>query len=326
AHPLRTVVQTLQQQGHCQELWLELLTVDEVAAYLHQRLGESRVPAALAQALYQRTEGHPLFMRTVVEALEREDAQVQVGGSWAMPEGTAKVALDVPGNLRHLLEQQFERLSTAEQEVLEAASVAGMVCTVAAVVAALDTEESAVDDVCAMLARQGQFLETSDEVHWPDGTLTACYRFLHSLYYDVIYHRMPLGRRQRLHQRMGVREEAAYGARASERAAMLARHFARGGDVRRAVHYLWQAGGNALARSAYPEAIAYYEHALVAVEQLPESRDTHEQAIDLRLALRNVLWTLGELGRLFITLQEAEGLAEALGDPHRLGWVSVYLL
>ena len=137
---------------------------------------------------------------------------------------------------------------------------------------------------------------------------------------------MPLGRRQRLHQRMGVREEAAYGARAGERAAVLARHFARGGDVRRAVHYLWQAGDNALARSAYPEAIAYYEHALAAVEQLPESRDTHEQAIDLRLALRNVLWTLGELGRLFITLQEAEGLAEALGDPHRLGWVSVYLL
>src|SRR5262249_11037477 len=50
------------------------------------------------------------------------------------------------------------------------------------------------------------------------------------------------------------------------------------------------------------------------------------QAIDLRLALRNVLWTLGELGRLFVTLQEAEARAEALGDDHRLGWVSVYLL
>ena len=92
------------------------------------------------------------------------------------------------------------------------------------------------------------------------------------------------------------------------------------------MHYLRQAGDNALARSAYPEAIAYYEHALVAVEQLPESRDMHEQAIDLRLALRNVLWTLGELGRLFVTLQEAEELAEVLGDPYRLGWVSVYLL
>jgi len=103
-------------------------------------------------------------------------------------------------------------------------------------------------------------------------------------------------------------------------------HFARGGEARRAIHYLRQAGDNALARSAYREAVAYYEHALAAVEQLPDSRDTREQAIDLRLALRNVLWTLGELGRLFITLQEAERLAETLGDSHRLGWVSVYLL
>src|SRR5262249_44619010 len=62
------------------------------------------------------------------------------------------------------------------------------------------------------------------------------------------------------------------------------------------------------------------------MSQLPESRDTLAQAIDLRLALRNVLWTLGELGRLFITLQEAAELAEALGDDRRLGWVSVYLL
>jgi tetratricopeptide (TPR) repeat protein len=62
------------------------------------------------------------------------------------------------------------------------------------------------------------------------------------------------------------------------------------------------------------------------VAQLPASRATRAQAIDLRLALRTVLWTLGELGRLFVILQEAERLAEALGDDHRLGWVSVYLL
>jgi len=325
-HPLRTVLHDLQQQGYCQALLLEPLTAGEVAAYLHGRFGGHQLPATLARALYQRTEGHPLFMRTVVEALVRQGTVVQIGEAWAMPGEGAAVALDVPDSLRHLLEQQFEQLSATEQQVLEAASVAGSEGTVAAMAAALDTAESTVEDICAMLTRRGQFLALSGDVHWPDGTQTACYRFLHSLYYDVIYHRIPLSRRQRLHQRMGVREEGGYGARASERAAVLAGHFARGGDVRRAVYYLRQAGDNALARSAYPEAVAYYEHALAAVEQLPESRDRQEQAIDLRLDLRNVLWTLGELGRLFITLQEAEGLAEALGDPHRLGWVSVYLL
>jgi predicted ATPase len=81
----------------------------------------------------------------------------------------------VPNSLRHLIEQQAEQLSAAAQQVLEAASVAGMACTVAAVAAALDVEESAVDDVCATLARQGQFLGTSGQERWPDDTLTACY-------------------------------------------------------------------------------------------------------------------------------------------------------
>jgi len=326
AHPLRLVAQTLHRYAHCQELWLELLTVDEVAAYLRGRFGGSRVPAVLAQALYQRTEGHPLFLRNVVEALVRQGAVVQVGGTWDFPDGGAAVALDVPDSLRHLIEQQVEQLSAAAQQVLEAASVAGMACTMAAVAAALDVEESAVDDICATLARQGQFLGTSGQERWPDGTLTACYHFLHSLYRDVLYHRTPLGRRQRLHQRIGAREEAGYGAQAGEHAAVLAEHFARGGDTRRAMHYLRQAGDNAFARSAYREAVACYEHALETVQQLPESRDTREQAIDLRLALRNVLWTLGELGRLSVTLQEAARLAETLEDHHRLGWVSVYLL
>src|SRR5215471_1163925 len=325
-HPLRRVVQTLQQHGHGQALWLEPFTASEVAAYLHGRLGTPQVPAALVQALYQRTEGHPLFLRTVVEALVQQGAVGPSGGAGAIQRGSPAGAIDVPASLRGMIEQQFEQLSAAEQQVLEAASVAGMVCTVAAVAAGVDTDASAVDDVCAALARRGQFLEPRGQEHWPDGTLTACYTFLHSLYPDVLYHRLPLGRRQQLHHRIGVREETGYGARAGERAAGLALHFARGGDADRAVHYLWQAGDNALARSAYSEAVACYEQALEVVAQLPESRTTHEQAIDLRLALRNVLWTLGELERLFLTLQDAAALAEALGDDHRRGWDAVYLL
>jgi tetratricopeptide (TPR) repeat protein len=77
-----------------------------------------------------------------------------------------------------------------------------------------------------------------------------------------------------------------------------------------------------LARSANREALTFFEQALEALQHLPDSPDTRAQAIDLRLDLRNALWTLGELEWLFTTLQEAEGL----GDPHRLGWVSVYLL
>ena len=55
--------------------------------------------------------------------------------------------------------------------------------------------------------------------------------------------------------------------------------------------------------------------------QLPERRDTLEQAIDLRFDLRNALTPLGEHERILDSLRDAEALAEALGDQQRLGWV-----
>jgi len=74
-------------------------------------------------------------------------------------------------------------------------------------------------------------------------------------------------------------------------------------------------GANALARSAHREAVALFEQALAAVKNLPENRATIEQAIDLRLDLRDALWPLGELGRILDCLREAEPLAAALGEP-----------
>ena len=81
------------------------------------------------------------------------------------------------------------------------------------------------------------------------------YEFTHALYQQVAYARLGPGHRGQLHQRLGVRLEAAYGPRAEEIAAELAEHFARGHDVRRAVHYLHQAAENAARRSAQHEAI-----------------------------------------------------------------------
>jgi tetratricopeptide (TPR) repeat protein len=93
----------------------------------------------------------------------------------------------------------------------------------------------------------------------------------------------------------------------------------------KALAYCRQAGEKATAHSAYQEAVGYFEQALSALSHLPETRDTREQSIDLRLALRTALQPSGDLGRSLACLREAEALAEALDDPHRLAQVSVFL-
>jgi tetratricopeptide (TPR) repeat protein len=63
-----------------------------------------------------------------------------------------------------------------------------------------------------------------------------------------------------------------------------------------------------------------------ALGRLPEGRPATEQAIDLRLDLRSPLLQLGQLERVLTLSQEAEAMAEKLGDEQRLARVYTYLI
>src|SRR5262249_15545406 len=106
---------------------------------------------------------------------------------------------------------------------------------------------------------------------------------------------------------------------------LLAHHALRGEVWAEALAYYRQAGGKALVRSAYHEAVAWFEQALVALAQLPEDRNNLEQALDRRPALGAALAPIGEFGCAMVYLHEAESLALAFDDPRRLSQVSVYL-
>src|SRR5439155_199804 len=72
AHPLRTVVQELQRHGQCAELPLAYLPETGVAAYLAARSPGRPLPEGLAWLLHQRTDGNPLFLVSVVDAMVRQ--------------------------------------------------------------------------------------------------------------------------------------------------------------------------------------------------------------------------------------------------------------
>jgi len=151
------------------------------------------------------------------------------------------------------------------------------------------------------------------------------YTFKHALTHEVAYSSLLLERRRVLHARIVEAMEALAGDRLAEHVERLAHHALRGEVWDKALVYFRQAGDKAMVRSAHREAVGYFEQALSALPHLPETRDTREQAIDLRFALRSALIPLGDSGRSLACLREAEALAEALDDPRRLAQVSGFL-
>jgi predicted ATPase len=267
------------------EVVLEGLSMPAVATYLAQRFGAGALATALGPVLYQRTQGNPLFLVSMVaELMQRNVVREGVSG-WELTASPQAVTIGVPENLRQVIEQQFERLTCHEQAIVEAASVAGVDFAAAAVAASLGEASDVIDAQCATLARQGQFVQAQGTEVWPDGTVAGRYRFCHALYHEVIYARVPTGRRAYLHRQIGRRLEAGYGLQAPEIAAELAVHFAQGRDSHQAVQYLRHAGDNAMRRWAHQEAIAYIRRGLELLENQPDTPVRAQQELDLQLAL-----------------------------------------
>jgi DNA-binding winged helix-turn-helix (wHTH) protein/predicted ATPase len=295
-HPLRRVKQELIRQGRCLELPLELLTATEVGEHLAARFGGGDVGRAtlpdLARTIHRRTDGHPLFVTTLVDALVRQGWLVERAGRWEATAGIEAAAEEIPKSLQELVEQQFQQLGAEDQRLLEAASVLGPEGSAAAVAAALRDEVMAVEEQCTALARRGQFLHASGVEEWPDGTVAGRFRFRHTLYRQVVYDRLPVGRRVQHHARIAEREEAAYGAQAAEHAAELATHFEQGRAYARALHYRQQAAENATRRHAYPEAIGHLRGGLALLPRLSNALERAGRELDLQLTLGHALRSL----------------------------------
>jgi DNA-binding winged helix-turn-helix (wHTH) protein/predicted ATPase len=281
-HPLKRVKQELQLHGQCQELALELLPKGAVVAYLAARFPGHQVRASLVQSLYQRTDGNPLFLVTMVEEMVAQGLLVSAGQELVL-NAAATVAL--PASLQQMLESQLERLPAAEQQVLEAASVAGAEFSPAAVAAGLAAPVEEVEQRCAVLARRGQFVRAIGTTEWPDETVATRYRFLHTMYQEVLSAHVTAAQQVSLHRRIGEREEQAYGARTGEIAAELAVHFEQGRDYQRAVQYLQQAGQRASQRSAHVEAITHLTKGLELLKTLPDTPARTQQELDLQITL-----------------------------------------
>jgi predicted ATPase len=168
-------------------------------------------------------------MVNIVEHLVQQGAVVRRAGQWTRREEAGTAGASLPAGLRGLLLRRIEALPPATRQVLEAASVVGETFTAAAGAAGVQGPIEDVEAVCAGLAAQRHVLDAAGWRVWPDATSGGRYRFQHALYQQVLYEAPGTVRRVQLHQHIGARLEARYGARAREIAAQLAVHFERAG-------------------------------------------------------------------------------------------------
>ncbi|HSF33609.1 MAG TPA: adenylate/guanylate cyclase domain-containing protein [Candidatus Tectomicrobia bacterium] len=298
------------------QLRLDPLPPASAAEFLQMLLGDDPSLAPLNQLLIARTQGNPFFLEESVRTLVETGVLVGERGAYRLAKPLE--GLQVPATVQAVLAARIDRLPPEEKRLLQTAAVIGTEVPWPLLQDIADEPDEALHRGLAYLQAAEFLYETS---LFPERE----YTFKHALTHEVAYGGLLRERQRLLHSRIVAAIEQHKADRLADQVERLAHHALRGELWDKAVAYLRQAGDKVVARSASREAVACFEQALVALEHLPESRARHEQAIDVRFGLRHSLSQRLEYGRVLTYLREAEGLAQALGDQHRLGWVAAYL-
>jgi class 3 adenylate cyclase/tetratricopeptide (TPR) repeat protein len=295
------------------QMRIDPLPPESAEELLQTLLGDDAALHDLKGLLVARTDGNPFFLEETVRTLAETGNLAGERGAYRLTRTLDK--LQIPATAQAILAARVDRLSPNDKRLLQAASVVGKDVPFALLQGIVGESEEALRRSLASLQAREFLYEAR---LFPD----LEYTFKHALTREVTYNGLLHDRRRGLHGQIVRTIERLHPDRLFEHAERLAHHSFRGELWESAVSYSRQAGAKAIARSANREALAYFEQALTALTHVAQTRDAHEQAIDVRLDLRHVKQVLGELGEGIEHLREAEALALALDDKRRLGLVS----
>jgi predicted ATPase len=236
-NPLKLVVQDLLVHQLCREIALQPLDEGEIQSYLDEQSPEGPAPEGLAALLHWHSEGNPLFVVAALEHMIERRLISRQNGRWELRVPVEEIELQVPENLRAMIEIQIERWSKEELQALEAASVDGRVFSTAVSANAAGMAPERFEDLCEGLARRNLVVRSAGLVEFPDRCTSERYQFVHALYREVLYRRQSASRRAELLLRIGRLLEELYASRLPGVATELAHHFERSGNRLQATGY-----------------------------------------------------------------------------------------
>ncbi|MCZ7574497.1 MAG: AAA family ATPase [Ardenticatenaceae bacterium] len=268
----------LKRCGVLYRLMLAPLSPAAVVRLLQMLSGSQTQGSVLGQRLYRETEGNPLFLLSVLQALFEDGLlTADEAGAWSAPAPDLIRLSGLPATMHEVIQRRLVRLGSEERGVLEAAAVLGR-----------EFRRPVLGQMRAW--RRDILLDHLDHLtsvllireQGVDGHI-----FSHDKIRQVVYEDIGEDRRHWLHGKAGEALETHHASALDDIAGTLAYHFHQAGRPDRAFQYRLRAGWHATRLYAQAEAIGHYRSALAVVRQdgfrpaAEALREVHERLGDL---------------------------------------------
>ena len=239
------------ERAHHQEIRLVGLSDEEAVRLAEETIGAGEMTADVREAVAMKADGNPFFVEEVARALMESPAN---GAPSAIPDTVQDVIM-----------ARIDRLADDARTAIQTASVIGREFTARLLDRTARLGPAAEEGLRELKSTQLIF----ERSLYPE----LVYMFKHALTHDVAYASLLKERRRVLHGQVADAIVVLYAERLPELYEIVATHYERAERWPDAAHYLLRAAEKSMAAYAVPEAAAFSERALDALQRASDRPD-----------------------------------------------------
>jgi tetratricopeptide (TPR) repeat protein len=309
---------------------LNTLSTEQSVAMAQALLATESLPEELKALIARKAEGNPFFVEEVVKSLLEVGALRRTEGGYMLAKRLDEIF--VPDTIQDVIMARIDRLVEAPKRTLQLASVIGREFT-----------RRLLDRMADIQARTEEVLrelKAIELIYEKNLFPELAYMFKHALTHEVAYNSLLMQRRKELHRLIALAIEELYADRLAEHYEVLAYHFSKAEEWGKALEYLFKAAEKAAKAFATREAIALYDQAEEAANQLGEKAPV-KTMMEIHHAKANLYFVLSDYERSRSEGERFLAFARQVGDRvsegaalagmglaatwgHDLGWALAY--
>jgi tetratricopeptide (TPR) repeat protein len=255
------------QGAHYQRLGLETLSLDASTRLVRNILGGLPLDLAIEKKIGEKTGGNPFFVEEIVRDLLDRGDLVKSGDRYICTRSIYQ--LEIPNTIQGVLAARMDRLSEDLKQTMQVASVIGKDFAFRLLKSIMELGEELRVRLTNLVGLEILY----EKALYPE----LEYIFKNVLTQEVAYESLLKQRRQEIHGRIARAIEELYADRLPEHYELLAHHYERSGEAKKAIEYLILAGEKSNQSKAVQAACEFFRQALKVVEGAHISLDPEKE-------------------------------------------------
>jgi class 3 adenylate cyclase/tetratricopeptide (TPR) repeat protein len=287
------------------QVMLNRLSNRESLMMVSHLLGTEELDKDFEEFILEKTEGVPFFIEELIKSLKDLKIIERKNDRYHLAKDLSEVT--IPATVQDVIMARVDSLPEGSKSLLQTMSVIGREFSYDLInrITGLTEQE---------LLSQLSVLKDSELLYERGIYPQSTYIFKHALTQEVAYNSLLLKRRKEIHEKIGEAIEALYPDRLEEHYELLAYHYSKTEEAKKAIEYLSRFAEKAARMYAHDEAVKALEEALVHAERLPiEERD--RPLLDLAVRQAESLHFLGRRQEIVDLLLHYQDCLERLREP-----------